>query len=89
MVFNRIHGDGHPAGDHAEKEIRWSAHGLFLTEFSPEIYDFGAETWDLIGLRLTSDVEFLELGRKALQEHLSEDEIKRAIQDWRADHYQV
>jgi Family of unknown function (DUF6526) len=43
----------------------------------------------IIGLRFASDEEFLELVRRATEESLSEDDIKRAIKNWRADHWRV
>lgn len=43
----------------------------------------------IIGLRFASDEEFLELVRRAVDESLSEDEIKRAIGSWRADDWRV
>jgi len=43
----------------------------------------------IIGLRFASDVEYLELCKRALAESLSEDAIKKAIKNWRADYYRV
>ena len=40
----------------------------------------------IIGLRFASDGEFVELARKAADEGLSQDSIKRAVKNWRADH---
>jgi hypothetical protein len=40
----------------------------------------------IIGLRFASDAEFVELARKAANESLSQDSIKRAVKNWRADH---
>ena len=40
----------------------------------------------IIGLRFASDSEFVELERRAADEGLSEDAIKRAVKNWRADH---
>jgi hypothetical protein len=40
----------------------------------------------IIGLRFASDAEFVELARRAAEEGLSEDAVKRAVKDWRADH---
>lgn len=40
----------------------------------------------IIGLRFASDAEFVELARKAASEGLSQDTIKRAVVNWRADH---
>lgn len=43
----------------------------------------------IIGLRFASDDEFLELEKKAVAENLSEDAIKKAIKNWRADTYRA
>jgi len=43
----------------------------------------------IVGLRFASDEEFAALAQRAAQESLSEDEIKKSIRNWRADHYRV
>ena len=43
----------------------------------------------VIGLRFASDEEYLALAKKAVEEHLSEDDIKKQIRSWRADHYRA
>jgi hypothetical protein len=43
----------------------------------------------IIGLRFASDEEFVVLAKKAAAESLSEDAIKKAIKNWRADNYRV
>ena len=43
----------------------------------------------VIGLRFAPDDEFVALARRAADEGLSEDEIKRAVKSWRADTYRV
>src|SRR5258708_2055288 len=40
----------------------------------------------IIGLRFASDAEFPELARRAADESLSLDAIKRAVKNWRPDH---
>jgi hypothetical protein len=40
----------------------------------------------IVGLRFASDAEFLELAKKAADEDLSPDAIKRAVKNWRPDH---
>jgi hypothetical protein len=40
----------------------------------------------IIGLRFAADAEFVELARRAAEEGLSEDAVKRAVKNWRADH---
>lgn len=43
----------------------------------------------IIGLRFAADGEWLALIKRAIDENLSEDEIKRAVKDWRADTYRA
>lgn len=43
----------------------------------------------IIGLRFASDEELPELAKKAKEENLSEEDIKKAIKNWRADYYRV
>ena len=43
----------------------------------------------IIGLRFASDQEFVELAGRAIEENLSEDAIKKAVKNWRADTYRV
>lgn len=43
----------------------------------------------IIGLRFASDEEFVALARKAADESLTQDAIKRAVKNWRADTYRV
>jgi hypothetical protein len=43
----------------------------------------------IIALRFAGDEEFIRLARRAVDEALSNDEIKNAIKQWRADHHRV
>ena len=43
----------------------------------------------IVGLRFASDEEFPALVEKALKEKMSENDIKKAIKDWRGDYYRV
>ncbi len=43
----------------------------------------------IIGLRFASDSEFVALAKRAADENMSEDDIKKAVKDWRADTYRV
>lgn len=43
----------------------------------------------VIGLRFASDEEFAALAKKAADENLSEDQIKRSVKNWRPDTYRA
>lgn len=43
----------------------------------------------IIGLRFASDQEFGELAKKAAEEGMAEEDIKKAVKDWRGDYYRV
>jgi hypothetical protein len=43
----------------------------------------------IVGLRFAGDEEFVALVRRAAEEALSQDAIKRAVKHWRADHDRV
>jgi hypothetical protein len=43
----------------------------------------------IVGLRFASDDEFVALARKAADEGLTPDAIKKAVKNWRADDYRV
>jgi len=43
----------------------------------------------IIALRYAGDEEFVRLAKRAVDEALSNDEIKREIRDWRPDHYRA
>ena len=42
-----------------------------------------------IGLRFASDEEFVALVDKAVMENLSQNDIKKAIKNWKADNYRL
>lgn len=46
-------------------------------------------TRQFVGLRFASDEEFPALAEKAERENLSENDIKKAIINWKADEYRV
>jgi hypothetical protein len=43
----------------------------------------------IVGLRFASDGEFAELARKAAEGSMPQDEIKKSVKNWRADHDRV
>ncbi|MGB9611096.1 MAG: DUF6526 family protein [Bryobacteraceae bacterium] len=43
----------------------------------------------IVALRFASDDEFVDLARRAAEEGMEPDAIKRAIRNWRADHDRV
>ena len=43
----------------------------------------------IIALRFADDCEFVSLSEKAIRENLSQNDIKKAIQNWRADNHRV
>ena len=57
--------------------------------FTGKLLDPKLTIRQIIGLRFASDREFVALAQKAAAESLSEDAIKKAIQNWRADTYRV
>jgi hypothetical protein len=51
--------------------------------------DPGLTVRQIIGLRFASDEEWEALARRAIDENLTEDDIKKAVTTWRADEYRV
>jgi hypothetical protein len=54
-----------------------------------KLLDPRLETKQALALRFASDAEFVALARRAAEEGMTPDAIKRAIKDWRADNYRV
>lgn len=54
-----------------------------------EMPDARLDTRQMVGLRFAGDKEFPALARRAAEEGLSENAIKKAVQDWRPDTYRV
>lgn len=54
-----------------------------------ELLDPRLDTRQIIGLRFASDEELGPLAKRAAEEGLSEDAIKKAVKSWRPDHYRA
>lgn len=54
-----------------------------------KLLDPRLDTRQVVALRFASDEEFPHLAQKAAKEGLAPNDIKRAIQNWRADTYRV
>ena len=54
-----------------------------------KLIDSRLTTSQIIALRFAGDTEFLLLSERAANDNLKGEEIKRAIVNWRSDHYRV
>ncbi len=52
-------------------------------------FDSKLRTSQIIALRFASDAEMPALAKKAVEENLTQKQIKEAIQNWKADYYRV
>lgn len=52
-------------------------------------FDSRLRLGQIIALRFADDSEFPSLAQKAADENIKGDDIKKAIQNWRADHHRV
>jgi hypothetical protein len=52
-------------------------------------FDARLKMGQIIALRFASDEEFLALAKRAVEEQLSREDIKKAIKTWRADHHRA
>ncbi len=66
----------------AEENLRHFA--LTGKQFDPNL-----TMGQIIALRFASDEEFLPLAKRAVDEKLSREDIKKAIKTWRADHHRI
>lgn len=66
----------------AEEKFR---HYLLTKTKLPEVLSVR----QIVGLRFASDEEFPALAEKAVKENLSENDIKKAIKNWKGDYYRV
>ncbi len=53
------------------------------------LLDSELTTAQVIALRFASDEEYMDLVERAKAEKLKPDDIKKAVQNWRADHHRV
>ena len=53
------------------------------------LLDSRLDTRQIVGLRFAGDSEFVELAKRVAEEGLSEEAIKKAIKDWKADDYRA
>ncbi|GAC1382967.1 MAG: hypothetical protein NVSMB45_09730 [Ginsengibacter sp.] len=54
-----------------------------------QLLDPRLTTRQIIALRFADDAEFSQLATRAANENMSPGDIKKAIQNWKADHYRV
>jgi hypothetical protein len=54
-----------------------------------KLFDKGLTMGQIIALRFADDSQFILLADKALKESMSPTEIKKTIQNWRADHHRI
>ena len=54
-----------------------------------KLLDSRLGTLQVVALRFASDGEFVSLARRAAEEAMAPDAIKRAIKEWRADTYRI
>lgn len=67
---------------HAEESLRYFVMTGKLPDSSLKMSQF-------LALRFAPDDEFLELAKKAVEENLSSEDIKKSIKNWKADNYRV
>jgi cytochrome c biogenesis factor len=63
--------------------------GLRHFAITGKLLDARLTTQQVIALRFAPDAEFVALAKKAAEDGTAPDDIKRSIQDWRADTYRV
>ena len=54
-----------------------------------KLFDPKLKLGQIIALRFASDEEFLVLAKRAVEENLSREDVKKAIKNWRADHHRA
>ncbi len=56
---------------------------------SGKLLDAKLTMGQIVALRFASDEEFLALAKRAVEEKLSRDDIKKAVKSWRADDHRI
>jgi L-cystine uptake protein TcyP (sodium:dicarboxylate symporter family) len=54
-----------------------------------KLFDSKLRMGQIIALRFAPDNEFVDLAHRAVKDNMKRDEIKKAIQNWKADHDRV
>jgi hypothetical protein len=54
-----------------------------------KLFDPRLTMGQIVALRFAADEEFLALAKRAVEEKLSKEDIKKSIKNWRADHNRV
>ncbi len=54
-----------------------------------KLLDPNLKIGQIVALRFASDDEFVSLAKRAVEEKLSRDDIKKAVKNWRADHQRI
>ncbi|MFZ4622251.1 MAG: DUF6526 family protein [Bacteroidota bacterium] len=56
---------------------------------SGKLLDPNLKIGQIVALRFASNEEFVVLAKRAVDEKLSRDDIKKAVKTWRADHHRI
>ncbi len=56
---------------------------------SGKLFDTRLQMEQIIALRFASDAEFIALAKRAVDEAMSTDDIKKAVRNWRPDYYRA
>jgi hypothetical protein len=54
-----------------------------------KLFDARLRMGQIVALRFASDEEFIALAKKAADENMKPDDIKKAVKNWRADYYRA
>jgi hypothetical protein len=82
MAFRRFPLKAQDRAIRAEENLRYFS-------MTGKLFDKNLQIHQIIALRFADDKEFVQLADKALRENMSSGEIKKAIQNWKADNHRV